>query len=138
MTVFRESKPETIFVPPTVDEAILRAAHEHLSKREAPTFRWMSLIPWLAATAALVLVGALVFVPWKPSSKQSTASLIRREDVNRDGQVDILDAFALAKELKSGRVSNLQLDLNGDGVVDERDMRMIATEAVKLSKGGRS
>ena len=33
---------------------------------------------------------------------------------------------------------NLQLDVNGDGVVDERDVAAIAARAVKLEQGGRS
>ena len=53
-------------------------------------------------------------------------------------QVDILDAFALARQLKLGGTRNPQLDLNGDGVVDERDVASIAARAVKLEQGGRS
>ena len=32
--------------------------------------------------------------------------------------------------------ANPQLDLNGDGVIDERDVTMVAARAVKLEKGG--
>ena len=59
-------------------------------------------------------------------------------DLNHDGQVDILDAFALARQLKESAQSNLQLDMNGDGVVDERDVATLAARAVSLGKGGRS
>jgi hypothetical protein len=52
--------------------------------------------------------------------------------------VDILDAFALARQLKQGGSGNLQLDVNGDGVVDERDVAALAARAVKLERGGRS
>jgi hypothetical protein len=59
-----------------------------------------------------------------------------REDLNHDGRVDILDAFQLARELRAGKKP--AVDLNGDGVVDERDADVIATRAVSLEKGGRS
>ncbi|MCL4785299.1 MAG: hypothetical protein KJ070_00695 [Verrucomicrobia bacterium] len=52
--------------------------------------------------------------------------------------MDILDAFLLARHLQSGDKPELNLDLNGDGVVDHRDAETIAAEAVKLEKGGRS
>ena len=65
-------------------------------------------------------------------------SAIAREDINRDGRVDILDAFQLARELGSGQKPAPGLDLNGDGVVDSRDVEIIAVQAVKLGKGGRS
>jgi hypothetical protein len=52
--------------------------------------------------------------------------------------VDILDAFALARQLKSGLVPGPGQDINGDGVVDERDVETIAAQAVRLQKGGHS
>ena len=50
----------------------------------------------------------------------------------------VLDAFALARELKSKPHPNPQLDINGDGVVDEQDVATLAARAVSLGKGGRS
>jgi len=52
--------------------------------------------------------------------------------------VDMLDAFALARELQQGRTPRPQLDLNGDGVVDERDVEVLAARAVTLETGGHS
>jgi hypothetical protein len=63
---------------------------------------------------------------------------LAREDLNRDGRVDILDAFALSRQLRDGKASSTGLDLNGDGVVDERDAEVIAARAVRLEKGDRS
>ena len=60
------------------------------------------------------------------------------EDVNRDGQVDILDAFALARKVQQGISADKKLDLNGDGVIDDKDVATIAGHAVKLEHGGRS
>jgi len=44
----------------------------------------------------------------------------------------------LARQLKAGKPSDLRFDVNGDGVVDERDVARIAAHAVSLDKGGRS
>jgi hypothetical protein len=52
--------------------------------------------------------------------------------------MDILDAFTLARQLKSGPVHEPRWDVNHDGTVDERDVRAIAVEVVRLDKGGRS
>ena len=61
-----------------------------------------------------------------------------REDLNRDGRVDILDAFQLARQLQSGNDPGAGSDLNSDGEVDRRDVEIIAAQAVRLEKGGRS
>jgi hypothetical protein len=138
IVALRQSKPEPIFVPPTLDETILRAAREHLTGRERPRFRWLPVLPWLATTAAVVVAGAFLFVHSKSNRSLPNGQGFAREDVNHDGRVDVLDAFALARQLKEGRSSNTRLDLNGDGIVDERDVHIIALEAVKLDKGGHS
>jgi len=130
---------EPIFIPPTADEAILRAARKHLEKPSEPRVGWFRLMPWVAAAAAALLL--LVAVPQfsrKPAPGPARVAAFARGDLNHDGRVDILDAFALARQLKQGGIRSLQLDVNGDGVVDERDVTAIAARAVKLGQGGRS
>ena len=138
LSAFRRPTLEPVFVPSTLDEAILRAARKHLSRPESPRFKWLPLLPWFAAAAAMIVAGALLFFHSQPRSNISNPPAFARQDINHDGRVDILDAFALAKRLKQGTVSDLRLDVNGDGIVDERDMQIIASEAVKVNKGGRS
>jgi hypothetical protein len=142
-----------VSVPPKVDDAILRAAREHLSpvgasqntgsvKRSSRSSEWRSGVleffggrRWAtlgAAAVAIVAAGALV---WLGGHTRLTA---RNEDLNGDGVVDMLDAFALARELQQGQTPRPQLDLNGDGVIDERDVQILATRAVSLETGGRS
>ena len=58
-----------------------------------------------------------------------------REDLDHSGRVDILDAFALARRLASPGQIDLQWDMNGDGVVDERDVDVVARAAVRLPTG---
>ena len=146
-----------VSVPPKVDNAILRAAREHLtpiagksrasqnaasarrpskwSERYAGVLgllggrRWATLG---AAAVAIVAAGALV---WLGGHTRLTA---RNEDLNGDGVVDMLDAFALARELQQGQSPRPQLDLNGDGVIDDRDVQILANRAVSLESRGRS
>ena len=165
-----------VVVPPAVDDAILRAAREHLAEvaasgartaesasqlpiREAVSlspsdggrvgvrsFGWLEELraafasglggrrfaPLTAAVATIVAAGVLVWLTVHPRAAA------RPEDLNADGQVDMLDAFALARELQQGSTPRPQLDLNGDGVVDERDVQVLAGRAVSLDPGGHS
>lgn len=135
VAALKEPPPRRVFVPPTVDDAVLAAARRHLAR--PPRFGFAGLRPWLfwpaAATVGIALIGIGLFLArqagWPPE--------FAREDINRDGQVDILDAFALARAVRGGDQPS-SLDLNGDGTVDGRDAEQIAAQAVKLEKGGRS
>lgn len=133
LAAFKQLQSQRVFVPPSVDESVLRAARKHLAE---PKRRGASLLrQWLFwpafASACLCLV--LLAYTFLNHGRQKFA----REDVNHDGHVDILDAFALARQVKSGGAASA-LDLNADGVVDRRDAEVIAGHAVKLEKGGRS
>jgi hypothetical protein len=131
VAALKEPSPRRVFVPPTVDEAILRAARQHLAPE--PTARRNWLLWWAMATACLVFIAVGYFL-----SRPNAALHFAREDLNRDGHVDVLDAFQLERELESGGKTAAGLDLNDDGVVDRRDVARIAAQAVKLEKGGRS
>ena len=80
----------------------------------------------VAGMATIVAAGVLVWLAVQPG----TAA--RPEDLNADGRVDMLDAFALARELQQDRTPGPQIDLNRDGMVDERDVEMLAARAVRL------
>ena len=145
-----------VVVPPTLDEAVMRAAREHLKSasnkapdRPRPAVAahslWEELCAGIAALrggrhlaafaavmVTMVAAGSLVWLTVHPRAAA------RLEDLNGDGQVDMLDAFALAREIQQGQTPHSQLDLNGDGVVDERDVQVLAARAVRLEKGERS
>lgn len=154
-----------IAVPSKVDDAILRTAREHLEAariaesalgvppsggprepRHCETANWFydfcaglrelfavrRLTAWGGVAVAMIAVGALVWLGGRPSWAA------RPEDLNGDGVVDMLDAFALAREIQLNPASHPQLDLNRDGVVDERDVNALAARAVSLEQGGRS
>ncbi len=80
--------------------------------------------PLAAAAAILIGVGAFWFAmglrPVVPG------------DVDRNGRVDIVDAYALAVRLRSGQKLDLVYDVNGDGKVDERDVEEIARRSVAI------
>ena len=158
------SQTRRIIVPAAVDEAVLRAARERLAgageprKRGTPNagekasgrsegfgiaallrlvcdtaaVRGRGFAPLTAVAVTIVAAGVLVWLAVHPRAA------VRPEDLNADGQVDMLDAFALARELQQGRTPRPQLDLNGDGVVDERDVEVLAARAVTLETGGHS
>ena len=129
---------DRVFISPTLDEAVLRAAQRHLTKRASPAFNWFRPRLWLAATALVVSLLLAAEVVTNSLRHRPRAPAFAREDLNHDGRVDILDAFALARQLKSGAAPGPLFDINGDGVIDERDIATIAARAVKLQKGGHS
>jgi len=154
------SQSRRVIVPTAVDDAVLRAAREQLAKpafgvppsggpaeprkRGTPNFIEELLAglaslfggrrfaPLTAVVATIVAAGVLVWLTVHPRAA------VRPEDLNADGRVDMLDAFALARELQQGSTPRPQLDLNGDGVVDNRDVQVLAARAVRLEQGGRS
>jgi hypothetical protein len=95
---------QNVFVPKTVDDAILKGAQRH--------FVGVGMVAWQRrfllslffnpqrrlATLYCILAGLvpLLFVISKEPAKKFT-----QEDINRDGQVDILDAMALARRAGS-------------------------------------
>lgn len=148
-----------VSVPRRVDEAILREAREHLrsvgqgheAKRPAWPWaemmrvmgdflqpngpRWRPVALWSAMAASFVLVAWFTYNSTHSASLHARAQSV--EDVNHDGKVDILDAFCLARQLERGGRPSRKLDLNGDGVVDERDVAIIAAHAVSLERTAR-
>ena len=114
-------------IPPQIDASILAAAREHLADA-AQSRRIVQYPRWLAAAAVVALAAVLASL-WF-STRRSPE--LAREDLNRDGRVDVLDAFALARRLQQGAAADRLFDINGDGVVDQKDIEAIAVRAVKL------
>jgi len=144
VAALKEPPARRVFVPPSSDATILRVARQHFAHATSSlsppngargVFTYF-LKPWIlwptVATACIALAG-LVYFASRPSEPQ-----FAREDLNRDGRVDILDAFQLAREIQSSAKLKAGSDLNNDGLVNRRDAELIATHAVKLEKGGKS
>ncbi len=127
-----------LFTPPEpapthIDRAIAEAARRHFAK---PSRRLWWLRWTVPATAAAAVVLACVW--WiGPDSRQtpSAQATIAAEDIDRNGKVDILDAFQLAKHIEAGLPTEKLWDLNGDGVVNRQDVDTVALAAVRLKKG---
>jgi len=135
VAALKEPPARRVFVPPAVDEAVIRAARQHLTQpRPSWVGMFRSWLQWFAFAAACIALAGLVYFVTRPEPKSRFA----REDINRDGQVDILDAFQLARDMQSGKQTSANPDLNSDGVLNDRDAEAIAMRAVKLEKGGRS
>jgi hypothetical protein len=117
---------QRIFVPPTVDEAILKLARERFGgQKPRRPFRFWN---WLAIAGAAALIAMIILI--FPRAKNPN---LAREDINGDGAVDILDAFALAKSIEASQ-PNAKFDQNNDGKLDETDVRAVASAAVRLDR----
>jgi Dockerin type I domain len=139
VAALRRSQAGRVFVPPTVDEAILRAARNHLAPaRRTKQSLFGVWLRWPAVAASFALLVVVAYRLVRPESTSNPRTSYAQADLNHDGRVDILDALQLARQLESGGQPSPASDINGDGSVDRRDAAVIATMAVKLEKGRRS
>jgi hypothetical protein len=56
-----------------------------------------------------------------------------RMDIDGNGVVDVLDAFALARKLRAHESLPAAGDFNQDGAVDDADVELVMAKAVDLS-----
>jgi hypothetical protein len=110
-------------IPPQLDAAILSAARDHFATQRRRRF----ILHWSAVTAA----AATLLIAATLAIHSPAPSIALRGDLNGDGRVDMVDAFLLAKQLQSG-VKPAAADFYHDGVVDDRDVQLLAQAAVSL------
>src|ERR1700712_998680 len=83
-----------VTVPPELDEAILLEARQSFQSRRR---RWAMIhrIGLGLAAAAVLAVAIRVFLPSAHSPRNPTEhpQLAQAADINRDGRIDILDAY---------------------------------------------
>ena len=124
-------------VPTAVDEAILRDARSGFSRRR----RFSLAVRWVgsaAAAAAAVVVVAVVLHRGRPGTQVAVNAIPAVPgDVDASGRVDMLDAFVLARKVDAKASMGKADDVNGDGVVDRRDVDAVAAMAVRLPGGAR-
>jgi hypothetical protein len=109
-------------IPAEIDRAILHT----IRSRAASIRRMRLLLRWgggAAAAAAMVLVALRVWPSHGPA-------------YHLGATVTILDAFSLARQIKSGAKIDKTWDANGDGVIDQKDVDLLANRAVSLAAGG--
>lgn len=133
----RRLTKQTVFVPSSKDEEILKGIRNRFERRRSGTgkekapakritkvSRWQK---WMPLAASILIAASILYF----SMQQRNAA-----DVNGDGKVDVIDALMLANQLKAGAVRTG--DINSDGTIDEKDVREIAARSVRLDDRERS
>ncbi len=121
-------------VPSEVDRAIIDKVHQHFIPKHwrHRVFRHISL--WrIAAAAAVIIFAFSLNLTEKPGPTTSQSNLVEAQaiDIDRNGRVDILDAFKLARHIESANAEK-KWDINGDGFVNRKDVDLVASAAVSL------
>ncbi len=126
-----------VSVPPEVDQSIIRMARERLAVRGKPrlSLRWAWAGTAATATVILLAVFALRTPKRDLGAPVNRPPAVMKEDFDGDGRVNILDAFALARQIESSGEPDRKWDVNGDGTVDRADVDRLAMAAVSLKRG---
>lgn len=132
-------------IPSEIDQSILADARRHFEQHGPSALRpakrrRVSVWQWagIGSTVAAACVFFFAMTPQPPGQAVNVASTSDAPspveelsgDVDLNGRVDILDAFAMARDLRDGR-SGVR-DINNDGRFDQLDIDLVAREAVKL------
>ena len=126
-------------VPPALDEAILREARAGFARRRR-FWLYARAAGAAAAAAAAAVVVVVIYLDRDRASPTPVAGTqaVRTGDVDQSGRVDVLDALVLARRVQAGAGGTPRRgdDVNGDGVVDRRDVDAVAVMAVSVSPPG--
>lgn len=119
-------------VPPAVDDAILNRSRAHLAgvARRVPHPVWLRRRSWVAAAAVLTIL--ILPAIWFRFVRTPSLAPALAGDIDQSGRLDMLDAFALARRIRSNDPLRTEWDVNGDGVVNEGDVQWLAARAVSL------
>ena len=141
-------------IPPDAqrDAELMTNARQHLAGIAQAQRRHRNIRLFFAgsaggALAAAAMIAFVVFIgnPLATQDEPDLASnvsppalqnTIPMGDLDASGNVDILDAYLLAKRLDQGDTTNAH-DYNADGQADQLDIDWIANQAVALSTGER-
>ena len=103
------------------------------SRPEAPHTEMEYLAPEKAQPVDSRGDASVASAPRKITPSRVTKSKVTSPlDVDRSGRVDIVDAYLVARRLKSMQAPDPKWDFNGDGRIDGADVDFIATRAVRL------
>jgi len=127
-------------VPPEVDRAVLDRAYKHFGPAPAESGRRKGRRTWFwraAAAAAVIILAFSLDHRRGPERAPDRLTLTQAQavDIDKNGRVDILDAFKLARQIESAGPTEKDWDINGDGLVDRHDVDVVAFAAVRLDKG---
>jgi hypothetical protein len=120
-------------VPASVDAAILRDAKAGHARRR----RFWLVARGVGAAAAVAAAAVVVLVLYLDrnegtSSSVATTGRVVAGDIDGNGTVDILDALVLARKVDAKAPPTAGEDVNGDGVLDRRDVDRVAGIAVAV------
>lgn len=121
-----------VFVPEGVDRAVLDAAHARLLSMRRRRVWMRRVLPGAGAAAAAAIVVAVWLSAPFVSAPRMAATPLDPVDLDRNGRVDILDAFSLARRIEQPESLSDELDFNTDGRIDQDDVDLIAARAVRL------
>jgi hypothetical protein len=130
-------KPQ-VGVPHEVDRAVMDRANKHFAALQSGKGRRRIHWAWRIAAAAAVVIFAFSLDLTKqarPIKERSSLSKTQAVDIDRNGRVDILDAFKLARHIETNSPAEKAWDINGDGLIDRSDVDIVAHAAVRLDKG---
>ena len=131
-TIFKSDQ----LVPHEIDRTIIDGARRYLGHRQEKVrvLRWFSSA---AAAAAVILSVFLLDTPKQTAIAPSRPAFIAvKNDIDQNGSVDILDAFRLARYIDSAEIPDIKWDINGDGLVNHKDVDSVAFAAVRLDRAG--
>jgi hypothetical protein len=125
---------QQVLVSAERDAEVLKVAKENIRRRHISVrrARWA----WSLAAAA-VLIGLVIWSAfWTADKRRPIPAAMGQKtgDIDGNGTVDIFDAFALARHVNP-KTAGVTWDINGDGLVDGRDVSLIAQRAVQLPRG---
>lgn len=135
-------------IPSNIDRAVAEAARRHFARPQRKLWWLKWTVP---ATAAATIALACLWWAYHGTAPQPTPVAFSQlpeeparlggqaepaqEDIDGNGKVDILDAFALARHIDAQQPMDRTWDFNGDGLIDRRDVDTVALAAVRLNKG---
>ena len=124
-----------------IDRAVMDAAARRFAGRSRRfVLKWVGSVAAVAAVLVFVAVLTQSRVGREPELSVMRAYSVAdmsggvEGDIDMDGQVNILDAFKLARNVEAGAEADLRWDINGDGMVDRRDVDSVAYAAVRLNR----
>jgi hypothetical protein len=121
-------------VPEATETAVVRSLFAEAKRiRRARSPRILKFAA-IAAASLLLIVGlwpVLFAVQVGDAEKRPRDPM----DVDRNGTVDIVDAYLVARRIRRHEETPDRFDVNGDGAVDTRDVDELARAAVSLERG---
>ena len=153
INALRDLDGPAVMPDPLRDADVLSGARQHLAQAAGVERKRRNLRLFFAggaggALAAAAMIAFVVFVgnplakenveqsPLAEALPESPAVPLQPGDLDANGSIDILDAYALAKHVEQGDTAKIN-DFNNDGVIDQRDIDWIANQAVALHSGER-